>query len=463
MDALQLSAHIATKQPRKIRKTADGKVVISGSGAGAMDGEEGDRNEYDDVEFDATTVSWSSLLGPEGCAVPRQSSLCFAVVHECLRGMSDSELVVRAAALAALKRLCVEAGNWGGLGFQGDVADQSSPSTTSAHSPQGISSSFNLDIVWMDIITSLVVPAVRRGLKQSTDVIKKNFVSLLAHIVSTLGTPARHLADTLGMAIAEAQARNQAKAEAITTEAVATASDKKKLLSGKQKKGSHKSKAIEVDVNIDAESEVEVEVDIQALSELKISWERMADTCHADLAFLQHEDAEQNFFENITHMQLHRRVRALAKLRGVLIALADRIDKEEKEKEKEVATALAASAASAASVRDAGAAMAVVADSTVGANLEQSSTTAATASAAEGSIGTLTIGLSSLAHVLLPLALHPLTSEEFKKKDHQTLLQEAAQFIGAVGRHLPWTQYFAGIKTLLKQLDRQKSDKEKVQ
>lgn len=33
------------------------------------------------------------------------------------------------------------------------------------------------------------------------------------------------------------------------------------------------------------------------------------------------------------------------------------------------------------------------------------------------------INITSLSHVLLPLALHPLTSIEFQKKDHLTLLQ----------------------------------------
>ena len=36
-------------------------------------------------------------------------------VHECLRCMYDSELVIRTGALSALKRLCVEAGVWCGL------------------------------------------------------------------------------------------------------------------------------------------------------------------------------------------------------------------------------------------------------------------------------------------------------------------------------------------------------------
>ena len=44
------------------------------------------------------------------------------------------------------------------------------------------------------------------------------------------------------------------------------------------------------------------------------------------------------------------------------------------------------------------------------------------------------IGIASLTHVLLPVALHPLVSEEFKKKDHLTLLQESAAFIGSIGK-----------------------------
>jgi len=120
---------------------------------------------------------------------------------------------------------------------------------------------------------------------------------------------------------------------------------------------------------------------------------------------LQHIDPDQDFFENINHMQLHRRVRAFARVRALL--------------------------------------------------------TAAHAGPA-GDASTCPFSQSSLTHVLLPLALHPLASEEFKKKDPLSLLQECAAFIGAIAAHLPWSPYFAVIKTLLKQLDRQKAEKEKV-
>lgn len=50
-----------------------------------------------------------------GCSSPRQATLCMVAVHECLRCMYDSELVIRAGALSALKRLCLEAGVWSGV------------------------------------------------------------------------------------------------------------------------------------------------------------------------------------------------------------------------------------------------------------------------------------------------------------------------------------------------------------
>ena len=50
-----------------------------------------------------------------GCDSPRQASLCIVAVHECLRCMYDSELVIRSGALSALKKLCVDAGGWCGV------------------------------------------------------------------------------------------------------------------------------------------------------------------------------------------------------------------------------------------------------------------------------------------------------------------------------------------------------------
>ena len=74
----------------------------------AVDGDDGE-------VWDASDVSWSALIGPHGCPTPRDASLCLAAAHECLRCMYDSELVIRSAALAALKRLCEDARGWCGL------------------------------------------------------------------------------------------------------------------------------------------------------------------------------------------------------------------------------------------------------------------------------------------------------------------------------------------------------------
>ena len=52
----------------------------------------------------------------------------------------------------------------------------------------------------MDPLTSLIIPGLRRGLKQSTDTVKKGFISLLAHVVSVLGIPTRALTMELSMA-----------------------------------------------------------------------------------------------------------------------------------------------------------------------------------------------------------------------------------------------------------------------
>lgn len=59
-----------------------------------------------------------------GCTSPRQATLCMVAVHECLRCMYDSELVIRAGALSALKRLCLEAGVWSGVRASKSLDDE---------------------------------------------------------------------------------------------------------------------------------------------------------------------------------------------------------------------------------------------------------------------------------------------------------------------------------------------------
>jgi hypothetical protein len=263
-------------------------------------------------------VSWSGLLGPDATDSPRLASMCTAVVYEALRCMYDKELIIRSAALACFKRLVIECGSWSqclGRDAEGVVVvlDGGSDSDSA--------------LGWLDIMRSVVTPAIRRGIKQSSDVVKKGFVMLLAHVVGTLGRVGR------------------------------------------------------------------------------ISGDEMF---HADMQSLIHEDPEQNFFENITHIQFHRRMRAMNRLKVVLLAEAPTDDDAEPISRKHVLSA------------------------------------------------------ASFVHVLLPLGYHFLFSDEFQKKDHQALMQEAAQFVGAVGLHLQWNHYFSAIKTILKQLGKGKTEKEKV-
>lgn len=50
-----------------------------------------------------------------GCTSARQASLCMVIIHECLRCMYDTDLIIRLAALASLKQLCSDSSVWCGL------------------------------------------------------------------------------------------------------------------------------------------------------------------------------------------------------------------------------------------------------------------------------------------------------------------------------------------------------------
>eukprot|EP01040_Poterioochromonas_malhamensis_P022396 gene22396-27237_t len=89
---------------------------------------------------------------------------------------------------------------------------------------------------------------------------------------------------------------------------------------------------------------------------------------HIDLAFLRNDDRDSDFFHNITHIQVHRRARAFLRLHRLL--------------------------------RDP-------------ANTHQ-------------------IGVPSFVHILLPLTVYYLTSEEYTKKAHLNLMEEVTQLIGAI-------------------------------
>jgi hypothetical protein len=270
------------------------------------------------VAYDGILLSWDSVLGPglEQRAMllgvksmgdyvgPRHVGLYTAIIYEALRCMYDAELVVRSAAVAALKTLISRIGSLSGC-------------SSSSSSP---------DAAWLEILISILVPAIRRGFKQSIDSVKRGFIYLFTHLVRSIGST------SLGAASDE--------------------------------------------------------------------------SFHADVIPLLHEDPEQDFFENITHIQHHRRIRAMMKLRNQLTMSAHQQD-------------------------------------TVPCN-------------------TLTLTSSTYNHVLIPLSYHFLCGNEFSKKDHLTLMQEAGLFLGSICLHLPWNHYFSTVKTLLKQLDKGRVEKEKL-
>lgn len=266
-------------------------------------------------------------------------------------------------------------------------------------------------VKWMEVLTSVVVPGVRRGLKQSTDLVKKGFVSLLASIVLSLGRPAHAILSSLpSLPLSSLSAPSPSTLPPTSTPAPTT-------------------------------------------TLTHPIWTQLAETFHSDLFFLLHEDPEQDFFENINHIQLHRRVRAFTKLRAILKATAVASNS--------LAFAYTSTdnnnnnnssgSGSSSSSSSNGASVLMIANNTSSSSSSSSGTAEATAGAAQtagtaspvepdlsispSSLSSL-IGIASISHVLLPLALHPLVSEEFKRKDHLTLLQESSAFVGAVGESL---------------------------
>ncbi|CAM9357727.1 unnamed protein product [Chrysoparadoxa australica] len=123
-------------------------------------------------------------------------------------------------------------------------------------------------------------------------------------------------------------------------------------------------------------------------------------TVPSDLGCLSRDDKEADFFYNLCHLQLHRRVRALA-------AIRKQIEKIEEEERK----------------------------------------------------GACPFSVSTLVHYLLPLALHPL--HECDKASQALFVAEAQATIGAIGRHLNWSSYFSTLRSLMQQLTKN-ADKEKA-
>ncbi|KAJ1424145.1 hypothetical protein B484DRAFT_100216, partial [Ochromonadaceae sp. CCMP2298] len=316
------------------------------------------------------TSTSSGVEGTTGSVAgtgPRSAALYAAVVYEALRCMHDAEMVVRTAALAALRCLISELACWSSVtktvlvgGGDGDGGEE-----------EGGEVDYPTDAAWLEVLKSILVPAIRRGFKQSNDTVKKGFISLFAHMVRTL-----HLSPGIaGVPFCSFSASTPTPTHTPTSNSTPTA--------------------------------------VELLRE---------EGFHMDCAGLLHEDPEQDFFENITHIQAHRRVRAMQRLMGVLRTAAEK---------------------------------------PVGAGDGDG------AKDVEGAEGTTEeypspFTPSTLNHVLLPIAYHYLFGEEFGKKDHLPLMQGAAAFAGALALHLRWNHFLNCIKTLLRQLHRGKPEKEKV-
>lgn len=260
-------------------------------------------------------MTWSCLLGPQLCQTNLDTSLCTAVVHECIRGLSDTEPVLRTAALACLKTLVTQSIEWSQQRADG--------------------------VMWLGAVNGIVMPAIRKGIKQSDDTVKKLYLLLLKHCVGSLGV-----------------------------------------------------------------------------------LQSQDDIYHGDLVHLMHEDQEQDFFENITHIQFHRRIKAMLRVNRLLVA---RLEWEKAQEQ---------------------------AEQSCGDGMEIDRNACPEPGC---------IGKASLMHVILPMALHHLTSKDFVRKDHLQLMNEAANLVGAAGAHLPWGAYFSTLKGLIKLLERCDEEREKIQ
>jgi hypothetical protein len=116
------------------------------------------------------SATWSSLMGlaalrkvhpriTASAAVP----LCTAVMFESIRCMYDAEMMVRMAALAALRRLVSDLVSW--------IVDAEGGERDDA-----------LITAWQDVITCaiMIMPAIHRGLKEhDSDEIRRGFLLLL--------------------------------------------------------------------------------------------------------------------------------------------------------------------------------------------------------------------------------------------------------------------------------------------
>lgn len=241
-------------------------------------------------------VSWDDVMGPaaykrQGKAngknatkrsISEHVSITSAVLFEIIRALYDPEMAIRSSATIAVKALITDASNWV------DLHDD-----------------------WVCIFTSFLTPAIRKGVQQSSDLIKTDFLGLLAHFVGVAS-------------------RNEANGHKFCE--------------------------------------------------------------HIDLAFLLNDDKDQDFFHNISHIQVHRRARAFLKLHRLLRDETQNRD----------------------------------------------------------------FSVPTYVHLLIPLAMYYINSEEFNKKLHANLLEEITQLIGAICSKLPWNHYLNTFRKIVRVL--QKAD-----
>ena len=151
------------------------------------------------------------------------------------------------------------------------------------------------------------------------------------------------------------------------------------------------------------------------------NWAQLQCFCHTDLYFLCHEEAEQNFFENITHIQIHRRFRALNKLKRLLQCSAVVSSHVPNEATHDMDTEDAVQAVD----KDAA----------------------------------LCISIPSFVHILLPIVYHYVfmtinQTQTGKESDYSALRFESAGLLGAIVFHLPWNHYYNATKAVLRRLDK---------
>jgi U3 small nucleolar RNA-associated protein 20 len=125
---------------------------------------------------------------------------------------------------------------------------------------------------------------------------------------------------------------------------------------------------------------------------------------------LLREDVESDFFVNVTHIQLHRRMRAMGRLKRALLPTGGE-DEPEGDQERP---------------------------------------------------SSVELSQGSLSQVLVPLCWSPILSEEYDKKEQQSYLLECVALLGAVCRRLAWSHYHRTIRAVLSRLEKVSVDHERI-